>query len=229
MFDPMRNSSSSRLTSETRGLWISFRITPAGRSLGVIPGRALLGFAFLGLALLGLAGCGDPEGSASNPFTGETPVSQLGPATLPDPTATQAPVNLSLGQTLYVPIYSHIHLKTQERTFNLAATVSIRNTDRDDAIVLSTIDYIDNSGELVRRYLDQPRRLDPLASTSVVIEETDAAGGLGANFIVEWSAPQAVTAPVVESIMITTRSSLGISFTSPARVLSERSVDERKE
>jgi len=33
----------------------------------------------------------------------------------------------------------------------------------------------------------------------------------------------------VESIMITTRSSLGISFTSPARVLSERSVDERKE
>ncbi len=56
-----------------------------------------------------------------------------------------------------------------------------------------------------------------------------AAGGLDADFIVAWSAPQAVTAPVVESIMITTRSSLGISFTGPAHVLSERSVDERTE
>ena len=70
--------------------------------------------------------------------------------------------------------------------------------------------------------LDQPRQLGPLASTSVVIEESDAAGGLGANFIVEWHAAQPVNAPIVESIMISARSSLGISFTSPARVLEER-------
>ncbi len=63
--------------------------------------------------------------------------------------------------------------------------MSIRNTDQERAIVLSTIDYIDNSGELVRRYLKEPRRLDPLAFTSVVVEEIDSAGGLGANFIVD--------------------------------------------
>ncbi len=103
--------------------------------------------------------------------------------------------------------------------------MSIRNTDRDRAIVLSTINYIDNSGELVRRYLKEPRRLDPPAFTSVVVEESDSAGGLGANFIVEWSATEPVTAPVVESTMISTRSSLGISFTSPARVLSRRPAD----
>lgn len=183
-----------------------------------------LGVVALCLAFLVFTGCEDPNESTadSDAITNAAPLSQLPTASVPE-TSTSAPrVNLLLGQTLYVPIYSHIHLKTQERTFDLAATVSIRNTDRERSMVLSTIDYIDNSGQLVRRYLRQPRRLDPLASTSVVIEESDAAGGLGANFIVEWSAAEPVTAPVVESIMISTRSSLGISFTSPARVLRER-------
>lgn len=185
--------------------------------------------AILCLILFGLTGCAEPDASNSDSITDAAPLSNLAPAAAPDTTTAQARVNLSRGQMLYVPIYSHIHLKTQERTFDLAATVSIRNTDKERAIVLTTIDYIDNSGELVRRYLKQPRRLDPLASTSVVIEELDAAGGLGANFIVEWSAPEPVAAPVVESIMISTRSSLGISFTSPGRVIRERSAEPNAE
>lgn len=180
---------------------------------------------FVSLVWIGLGACAPSEQPESEPFPGEHPVSKLDPASVPDTASAARPVNLSRGQTLYVPIYSHIYFKNQERTINLAATVSIRNTDRDHAIVLSTIDYIDNNGALVRRYLKQPRRLDPMASASVVIEESDAAGGLGANFLIEWRAPQPVTAPVVESIMISTRSSLGISFTSPARVLTERSAE----
>lgn len=175
------------------------------------------------MALVLLAACASPESPESSaPFGGEHPVSQLDPAPLPDTSRTPTRVNLSHGQTLYVPIYSHIYFKNQGRTIDLAATVSIRNTDAEHAIVLSTIDYIDNYGRPVRQYLNQPRRLEPMASTSVLIEERDAAGGLGANFIIEWSADQPVHTPVVESIMISTRSSLGISFTSPARVLTER-------
>lgn len=175
----------------------------------------------LSLVLLALSACTSPD--ESGPFAGEHPVSQLEPASLPDTTGALEPTGLSQGQTLYAPIYSHIYFKNQERTIDLAATVSIRNTDRTHSLVLSTIDYMDNNGQLVRQYLDRPRRLAPLASTSVLIEERDAAGGLGANFIVEWHAAQPINAPVVESIMISTRSALGISFTSRARVLSERS------
>lgn len=187
------------------------------------PAPSLIGNAVaLVILLLAMAACGSPESPSPDVFPpGELPVSQLDTAAVPDTTEAQ-PVRRSRGQTLYVPIYSHIYFKNQERTINLAATVSIRNADREHPIVISTIDYIDNNGTLVRRHIEQPRRLDPLASTSVVIEESDAAGGLGANFIVEWSAAQPVNPPVVESIMISTRSSLGISFTSPARVLSER-------
>lgn len=174
--------------------------------------------------LLVVAACTSaPDPDSEVPFPGETSIAELDPSSVPDTTAAMDGVGLSRGQRLYVPVYSHIHFQTEARTIDLAATVSIRNADPDRPLVLTTIDYIDNDGRLVRRYLQRPRRLAPLASTSVVIEESDAAGGLGANFIVEWQADRPVHAPVVESIMISTRSTLGISFTSPARVLDERS------
>jgi hypothetical protein len=38
-------------------------------------------------------------------------------------------IKLSDGQTVYVPIYSHIYSGIKARPFDLAATLSIRNTD----------------------------------------------------------------------------------------------------
>ena len=54
------------------------------------------------------------------------------------------------------------------------------------------------------------------------VKESDTSGGVSASFLVEWVAEQAVTAPVVESVMIGTASTQGISFTCPGRVLSDR-------
>jgi len=44
---------------------------------------------------------------------------------------------------------------------------------------------------------------------------------VGANFIVRWHADTPVPPPVVETVMITTASTQGISFRSTARVLHE--------
>ena len=38
-------------------------------------------------------------------------------------------IKLSSGQTVYVPIYSHIYSGVKGRPFDLAATLSIRNTN----------------------------------------------------------------------------------------------------
>ncbi len=124
-------------------------------------------------------------------------------------------------QTLYVPAYSHIYVWNAQRSMNLATTLSIRNTSRDVPLTLSTIDYYDSQGELVRVYLDTARTLGPLASTYVVVDTDDIRGGVGANFILRWHAERPISPPVVETVMITGANTQGISFRSTARVLRE--------
>lgn len=123
------------------------------------------------------------------------------------------------GQTLYVPVYSHIYSGDRERPIYLAVTVSIRNTDAIHAIRLVTVDYFDSKGKLVRRYLEKPVSLDPMASTRYIIAESDKAGGSGANFIVRWESAEPVSPPIAEGIMISTASQLGISFTSRGQIV----------
>ncbi len=129
---------------------------------------------------------------------------------------------LSVGQLLYVPVYSHIYTGDKERPFNLAVTLSIRNTDPLSAMRLTAVDYYDTEGRLVRRYLEKPVELRPLASTRYVVAEKDVKGGSGANFLVRWEAAAAMNVPVVESVMIGAQSGQGISFTSQAREIQEQ-------
>ena len=55
-----------------------------------------------------------------------------------------------------------------------------------------------------------------MATVRYVVKESDKAGGSGANFLVRWQSETAVNPPLVESVMISTASQLGISFTSRA-------------
>lgn len=123
---------------------------------------------------------------------------------------------------IYVPIYSHIYIRDQSRTINLTATLSIRNTDLQNPIRITSARYYGTNGALVREYVKEPLRLAPMASTDFVVAEEDATGGSGANFIVEWGAGAEVTEPVVEAVMIGTASQQGISFVSTGRVLKEQ-------
>ncbi|MFO7892389.1 MAG: DUF3124 domain-containing protein [Longimicrobiales bacterium] len=114
--------------------------------------------------------------------------------------------HVARGQVLYVPVYSHIFHRTEEREFDLTATLSIRNTSPTTLLRIREVDYFDSEGTLLKSYRDQSRRLSPLASTYVVIDERDRSGGVGANFIVTWEAESAVTPPVVEAVTISMHS-----------------------
>jgi len=125
------------------------------------------------------------------------------------------------GQTVYVPIYSHIYSGDREHPFLLAATLSIRNTDPDHPITVIEIDYYDSNGKLLKKHLQKHLTLNAMASTRIVIKESDKSGGSGANFIVKWESKNKVTEPVIESIMIGTQVQQGISFTSRGQVIRE--------
>ena len=49
---------------------------------------------------------------------------------------TLAEVNSTRGQTLYVPVYAEIPHRNREHTLSLTVTLSIRNIDRETAIIV---------------------------------------------------------------------------------------------
>lgn len=130
-------------------------------------------------------------------------------------------IPLSKGQTVYVPIYSHIYSGVKGRPFDLAATLSIRNTNLKHPITVLTVKYYDSDGKLVKDYLKEPTRLNALVSIRYIITEGDKTGGSGANFIVVWKSEQTVNPPIIEAVMIGTHSGQGISFLSRGQVIKE--------
>ncbi len=164
----------------------------------------LLGYCLVGLLLL-TTSCS--QTAAPPPVV---PLKQI---------SLDASTKLVAGQTVYVPIYSHIYMWDQNRRMDLTATLSIRNTDQSNPIIVVAVDYYDMNGKLVRRYLKQPVELNALAATDFVVNQEDTAGGSGASFIVQWAAQRQVSVPVIESIMINAGGNQGVSFISPGRVL----------
>ncbi len=181
------------------------------------------------LGVLAVAACGSGEESAAartlpnsladtSDHTARRVIPSYGPPGAADSSRAGARAR---GQVLYVPVYSHIFFRDEEREFDLTATLSIRNTSTTEPIRIRKVDFFDSEGTLLRAHLDEPRLIGPLASTYVIIEEGTQSGGVGANFIVEWDGDRPAAPPLVEAIMISTANTQGLSFTSQARVLQE--------
>lgn len=126
-------------------------------------------------------------------------------------------------RAVYVPDYSHIYHGSERTRFPLTTTLSVRNTDPDRSITVTSVRYYNTDGELTRRFLKQARRLEPLGTAEFVVAEHDISGWTGANFIVEWTASRPVSPPIIEAVMIGTRSGQGVSFTSRGQPI-ERAV-----
>ena len=158
-------------------------------------------WALFPILLLGLTGC--------VPQPGDAPIGEE----IPAPENLKA---IAAGEVVYVPAYARIHhLKLKDRTAALVTTLAIHNTDMKHPIVLRTVNYYAENGSLLRSYVRRPRLLPPLATAIYYLapEET-AKAGIGANAIVEWVAEENVAKPLIESIMVSTDHTLGISFMS---------------
>ncbi len=128
----------------------------------------------------------------------------------------------SYGQLIHVPAYSFVYSYEKGRQFNLAITLSIRNTDLSRNITVESVKYIDVDGQVIKDHLMKKAvTVKPGACVQYLINESDPAGGFGPSYIVRWRSEHAVYQPIVETVMIGTKSQQGISFTSPGRVLEE--------
>ncbi|WP_339627542.1 DUF3124 domain-containing protein [uncultured Maribacter sp.] len=118
----------------------------------------------------------------------------------------------SLIRQVYVPIYSDIYNQTRDTRTMLTATLSIRNTSIRDSLFVSTIDYYNTQGDLVRSYIDSPIYLKPMESIDYVIEQQDNSGGSGANFLIDWYSKKQLN-PLFHAVMVGGLGAQAFSFT----------------
>jgi len=115
--------------------------------------------------------------------------------------------------TTYLSVYSQIYSQTEHRTFNLTATVSMRNMNEQDTIYISKAQYYDTKGQSIRTYFTKTIFIAPMETVEIIIDERDQEGGTGANFIFDWATKPNSNSPFFEAVMISTSGQQGISFT----------------
>lgn len=109
------------------------------------------------------------------------------------------------GQTLYLPIYSHMLYGNLGKSGNasyvlLSALVSIRNSDARRPLRILSAKYFDTHGKLLGERVPTPIVLPPLGTLELFVELNDASGGSGANFVIKWEADAPINPPLVEAL-----------------------------
>lgn len=133
---------------------------------------------------------------------------------------------LAKGQTLYLPIYSHMlygNLGKSGKASNvlLSTLVSIRNTDIKRPIRILSAKYFDTNGKLLSERVPAPALVPPLGTLELFVELNDASGGSGANFIIKWDAEQLVNPPLVESLHVNMDGGKAVIFMTQSVPLAE--------
>jgi len=119
-------------------------------------------------------------------------------------------------QRVYVPVYSHIYTDDRDRVLNLAETLSVRNTDDVNPLIITSVSYRSNTGKLIRDYVTKPIILDPMAAADFVVRLDDTSGGSGASFTVDFQSAETLNPPLIEAVMISTGSGKNLSFVTRA-------------
>lgn len=103
------------------------------------------------------------------------------------------------GQEIYVPAYSNLEASQNQKILDFSITLSIRNTDLKNPIILISIDFYNSEGDKFRPFITEPLEIAPMATRDFKIAKLDRIGGSGTNFYVKWISESLVNEPVVEA------------------------------
>ncbi len=136
---------------------------------------------------------------------------------LPGGNARAQEPSLSSGQTVYVPVFSEVLFGDRSGSIPVRASVFVRNTDPNHAITITSNEYRDSSGKLLKNFVEKPVRVAPLATQHFDIPESDTSGHKAPSMLLRWTAERAVNAPLVQALMISVFEHQGISFVTEGR------------
>ena len=69
--------------------------------------------------------------------------------------------------TSYLSVYSQIYGMTEHRTFDLTATISMRNTNKLDSVFIRRSEYYNTKGDLIRTYFYKPIYIGPMETVKL--------------------------------------------------------------
>ncbi len=144
-----------------------------------------------------------------------------GAAVSPAGASQQAPVR-STGQSLYLPVYSHIWHGEMDRKGEptralMSVSVSIRNTDPVRPIRILSAQYYDTDGRKLREYIPAPRSVAPMGTVEIFVPRSDDTGGSGANFVIVWKSDVPASPPLVEGVHASLQAGRSVAFVTSAR------------
>ncbi len=160
-------------------------------------------YVVLFLLILLFAACGSPDPNATR--SGEDELKSL------ELDRALSKKDKKYEDVVYVPIYSDIYIDRVTQSSLLSATLSVRNTSPNDSLFVSNIDYYNTEGDLVKKFINQPIGLAPMATVNYVIEREDTSGGPGANFIVKLYSNNKIK-PLIQAVMIGENGNKGFAF-----------------
>lgn len=113
---------------------------------------------------------------------------------------------VSAGQALYLPVYSHIwhgdrigNGKSPAKSM-VSVLVSIRNTSLKIPIRVFSARYYSTEGRLLKEYLSRPVTISEMGTLELFVERRESEGGSGANFVIQWDSAAATNPPMVEAV-----------------------------
>jgi hypothetical protein len=130
---------------------------------------------------------------------------------------------LTRGQTLYLPVYSHVWYgdRVVDGKYPLknlvSALVSIRNTSLKTPIRVVSARYYSTTGTLLTEYLAAPQLVPPMGTLELFVERQESEGGSGANFIIEWDSEALTNPPIVEAVHADIKGHQTLTFVTSGR------------
>jgi hypothetical protein len=129
---------------------------------------------------------------------------------------------LSSGQTLYLPIYSHIW--HGDRVIDgkyplkntVSALISIRNTSLKTPVRVSSARYYSTQGKLIKEFLPKPVVVGAMGTLELFVERKESEGGSGANFVIQWDASVPTNPPLIEAVHADIKGHQTITFITKA-------------
>ena len=116
--------------------------------------------------------------------------------------------------SVYVPLYSSLYVGGRRSLKNLSATLSLRNTSPDQALIVTAVTYFSDKGGAVVNFLNAPHVLGPMALAEFYIDQSEMSGGPVATVIVGWGAETSITPPLIEAVVLGNYGAKSISFVS---------------